>query len=64
MDELQRRIDAQADKLGKEFDALDRMMSSDINEQTINLLLSQSKRIRREAVGLVRELARLRDSLG
>lgn len=63
MDELQRRIDAQADKLGKEFDGFDRMMDHDINEATIALMLSQAKRVRREAAGLVRELARLRDHL-
>ncbi len=61
--ELQRRVDAQADKLDREYVALMRLLDDDLNDQTITLVLSQSKRIRRESGILVQQLAKLRDNL-
>lgn len=63
MEQLQRQVDAQADKLDREYDSLERLLDTPANEQTVQLLLSQAKRVKRESSVLVRNLARLRDHL-
>ncbi len=63
MDQLQRQVDAQAGKLDREYDSLERMLDTPAGEETINLLLSQAKRVRTESGALVRALAVARDSL-
>jgi hypothetical protein len=57
MDELHRF----ADKFFTEVDHLDTLLADDPTEDTIDLALSQAKRVRRQSVQLVRVLAELRD---
>lgn len=61
MDELQ-RISAQADRLDEEYEYLDRMLDEGVTAETIGLIVSQAKTVRKQAGNLVRELAVLRDS--
>jgi hypothetical protein len=57
MDELHRS----ADKFFTEVDHLDRILEDDPTEDSIDLALSQAKRVRRQSAQLVRVLAELRD---
>ena len=65
--ELRRRVIAQADKLDREYDLLERMLDTPLTDDTgidsVALLVSQAKRVRRESNMLVRVLAQLRDDL-
>lgn len=63
MDELQRLVDAQADKLDREYDLLERLLDTRASDETIQLILSQGKRVKRESTVLVQRLAQLRDYL-
>ena len=63
MDELQRRVDAQADQLDREYEALMRLVDEGVSDETVRLALSQAKRVRRESTVLVQRLAQLRDNL-
>jgi hypothetical protein len=53
----------QADKFFSEVDMLEQMLEHDLDEDTVELALSQAKRVRREGNLVVRALARLRDQL-
>ncbi len=63
MDELQRRIAAQARTLDLEYELLEPLLDGDVTEETVRLHLSQAKRVGREVRVLVQALAQLRDNL-
>ncbi len=63
MEELQRHVDAQADRLDREYEALMRLIDEGVTDDTVRLALSQAKRVRRESALLVRVLAQARDRL-
>lgn len=62
MDELQ-RIRAQADRLDEEYEYLDRMLEEQFTAETLGLIVSQAKTVRKHAGLLVRHLAAFRDKL-
>ncbi len=62
---LHGEVEIQADKLDREFEILDIMLSSEdrLSAEQVSLAVRQAKRVRAEASMLVRSLARLRDNL-
>lgn len=65
--ELRRTVAAQADKLDEEYDLLERMLDTPLEEGVdpdhVKIVLGQAKRVRRESTLLVRALAQFRDNL-
>ncbi len=58
-------VEVQADKLDREFEILDIMLSAEdrLSVEQVQLAVRQAKRVRAEATLLVRALAKLRDDL-
>jgi hypothetical protein len=62
---LHGEVEVQADKLDREYDILDIMLSAEdrLSAEQVKLAVRQAKRVRAEASILVRALAKLRDDL-
>ncbi len=63
MDELQRRVDAQADQLDREYEALMRLLDDGASEETIRLMVGLAKRVQRHTKLVIQALAQMRDHL-
>jgi hypothetical protein len=62
---LHGEVEVQADKLDREYEILDIMLSAEdrLSAEQVQLAVRQAKRVRAESTLLVRSLARLRDDL-